>query len=103
MADRNNVLVEIQQVTGLNTDSLMVLPATLEQRQEVASIMIERYLERAAQDTRQFVALPPFLADQLMENGDWEVSAAGVLLAMRRAGELRSAGIDTTTSLGGNQ
>lgn len=60
-------------------------------------LLVERYLEAAVTSNVQFVPVPPFLAERLLEEADWTVRTAGVARVVEQARRMRAAmGPDTT-------
>jgi hypothetical protein len=84
-------LANLRMVTRLFPDSLQVPTSTMAEREELAQLLVDRYLEAAVRSNQRFLTVPIFLADRLMDEGDWEVRTPGVVRVLQRAREMRSA------------
>jgi len=84
-------LTELERALELDPDSLAKYRPTVPERQDLATVLVDQFLERGVKDTRQLIPVPPFLADSLMETVDWEVSQSGINRVVERAAALRAA------------
>ena len=81
---------------ALAVDSVMARAATDADRKQVAREVLERYMTRVLQTQRDIDIVPPLLAAQLREAGNWSFYYSGLNRAVRLAVELRAAQDSTT-------
>jgi parvulin-like peptidyl-prolyl isomerase len=84
-------LVQIRAAMRVHPDSLGGAEATRQERERIADLLVNAYLEAALKSQVPFVSIPPFFAEQLLEQGDWEVKASGVERSIERAADMRAA------------
>jgi len=84
-------LVALRRAMRVHPDSLGGPTAELRERELIADLLVDGYLDAALKNQVQFVSVPPFLAEQLLDEGDWAIESAGVTRALERAAQMRAA------------
>jgi peptidyl-prolyl cis-trans isomerase D len=84
-------LVALRRAMRVHPDSLGGPTADLTERELIADLLVDGYLEAALRSQVEFVSVPPFLAEQLLDQGDWAIESAGILRALERAAQMRAA------------
>ena len=83
-------LDRVRTALALNEGKLKDTLVSITERQKLAALHVDTYLEAVSNNTAAFVDLPPFLSARLRNQSRWEVSSAGVERALERSGELRA-------------
>lgn len=83
-------LALVGALLGLPFDTLQALRSLpVEARRDTVTVRVFAYLGAVAQNSKRLQAVPPFLADTLRAESDWEIDAAGIERALVRARQIR--------------
>lgn len=83
-------LGKVRSAMGLDDKSLAEGASSEDDRQRLAALYVDKYLEGVANNKSSFVSVPPFLAARLREQSSWRVTSAGIERVLERATELRA-------------
>lgn len=91
MADQlRRQIALVSALLGLPLDTLPALRALPpEARHDTVRARVSAYLDAVAQEDKRLQAVPPFLADTLRAETDWEIVPAGIEAALGRARQIR--------------
>jgi len=84
-------LAALRRAMRVHPDSLGGPTADLRERELIADLLVDGYLDAALRSQVPFVSVPPFLAEQLLDQGDWAIEPAGIARALERAAQMRAA------------
>jgi hypothetical protein len=80
----------VSALIGFPMDSLeAVRGLSPEARHDSVAVRVFEYLAAVSQTDKRLQAVPPFLADSLRAESDWEIVPAGIEAAMTRARQIR--------------
>jgi len=82
---------QLGAIRGLLGARLDSVPEDQAVRDAQTDLRVERYLEAAVASNVQFVPVPPFLAERLLQEADWAVRTAGVARVVEQARRMRAA------------
>ena len=83
-------LAKVRTAVGLDDKAFAEPGMMAEQKEHLAALHVDQYLETLAGNKTQFVAVPPFLAARLRAQRKWEVTSAGIERVLERSTELRA-------------
>lgn len=88
-------LALVSALLGFPLDTLPALQGLPEEaRRDSVRVRVYEYMLAIAQEKKRLQAVPPFLADAIRDESDWELVPAGIERVLGRARELRAA-LDT--------
>jgi hypothetical protein len=76
---------------AMRLDSALAHAVSDEDRTRAVAGAVDGYMEAITNDLAQLAIVPPFLAEQLRQDMEWDVSSSGVNRALDRGARMRSA------------
>ena len=83
-------LAAVRKALGLDDPKLATVGGSVEDRQRMAALYVDSYLEAVANNKTAFASVPPFLAERLRGQYSWHITPAGVERVLERSTELRA-------------
>jgi len=81
-------ITQLRQVMGL--DSALALAGSEADRSQAVGGAVDNYLAAITNDLAQLAIVPPFLAEELRKDMDWDISASGINRALDRGARMRA-------------
>jgi PPIC-type peptidyl-prolyl cis-trans isomerase-like protein len=88
--EHDSTLATLERVLAVTPELLEDSAATPADRMRLAAARVNAYLGNAFQDSAQFYAVPPFLAEALRAELPWSVSPGGIGRVLERAQTVRA-------------
>jgi hypothetical protein len=82
-------ITQLRDVMGLDS-ALALAGYEADQRSQVVGEAVDSYLSAITNDLAQLAIVPPFLAEELRSDMEWEISASGINRALDRGTRIRS-------------
>jgi hypothetical protein len=83
-------LDKVRKALNLDDAKLKDQATPIADRQRLAALYVDTYLESVANNKAPFVSVPPFLASRLRDESSWKVSSAGVERVLEKSTALRA-------------
>ncbi len=87
----------LKQTINISAESLAVAGIVPEEREWLARVRVDNYMEAAVRNEGRFVVVKPFLGEWLRDGVDWEVRSAGIERVLERRRFFPAAAEATTT------
>ena len=81
-------ITQLRQAMGL--DSALALAGSETDRSQAVGEAVDSYLAAITNDLAQLAIVPPFLAEELRKDTDWDISASGINRALDRGARMRT-------------
>jgi uncharacterized protein YdbL (DUF1318 family) len=81
-------ITQLRQAMGL--DSALALAGSEADRSQAVGEAVDNYLAAITNDLAQLAIVPPFLAEELRKDREWDISASGINRALDRGARMRT-------------
>ena len=81
-------ITQLRQAMGL--DSTLALAGSEADRSQAVGDAVDNYLAAITNDLARLAIVPPFLAEELRKDMDWDISASGINRALDRGARMRA-------------
>ncbi len=88
---RETLAQDITQLRqAMKLDSTLALAGSEADRSQAVGEAVDNYLAAITNDLAQLAIVPPFLAEELRKDMDWDISASGINRALERGARMRT-------------